>query len=183
MGDDFKLGGLTGQYKGQEFKLEPGQHVIGRGEDSDLQLLDPRVSRQHARLTIASGACRVEDLGSTDGTYLNGERVTEAALKDGDKLRFGGSVFLFHTPPIAGLDQDAIPTVLDVSSSAPTKIEGAAEPKPDPAETRVGSSGKRPDLQAGIPIRRPAAVAPPRSPGPPAAQWPAEFWAPRPATF
>ncbi|MFN2148585.1 MAG: FHA domain-containing protein [Anaerolineales bacterium] len=170
MGDEFKLSGLTGQYSGQEFPLEPGEHIVGRGEGSDLQLMDPRVSRQHARLTLARDACRIVDMGSTDGTYLNGERVTEAALKDGDKLRFGGSVFLFHAPSSIPTGQDAIPTLLDVSTSAPTSLAGAAEDRPQAEATRVSSSAPQPEPPAGAPARTPPAVAPP---GPPAGEPPA----------
>jgi len=167
MGDDFKLSGLTGQYSGQEFPLEPGEHSIGRGEDSTMQLLDPRVSRTHARLIVARGACRVEDLGSTDGTYLNGERVTEASLKDGDKLRFGGSVFLFHAPVPAPARQVEIPTLLDADASAPTRLGGEAEraePEPEADATRVSAPGKQPStVEAGDGKTPPPAVPP----GPP----------------
>jgi len=188
MGDGFKLSGLTGQYSGQDFPLEPGEHVVGRGEGSDLQLMDPRISRQHARLTIAPGACRIEDLGSTDGTYLNGEAIGEAELNDGDKLRFGGSVFLFHAPRAAAAGQDAIPTVLDVSTSAPTSLAGAGQAPPglQAAPTRLSASAAAPPDPAGT-VRREAAqsttgkpapvVAPP---GPPPTAPPSQPAAPRP---
>lgn len=168
MGDEFKLSGLTGPYSGQEFNLEPGEHVIGRAEGTDLQFMDPRVSRQHARLTLAPGACRIEDLGSTDGTYLNGEPVSSAEVHDGDKLRFGGSVFQFHAPAGAELGQDVIPTQLGPDASAPTRLsgtDGERAPELDADATRVASSGEQPRLQASTPGRIPPDVAPP---GPPA---------------
>jgi len=167
MGDDFKLSGLTGQYSGQEFPLEPGEHLIGREEDADVQLLDPRVSRQHARLTVASGECRIQDLGSTDGTYLNGERVTDAGVKDGDKLRFGGSVFLFQAPAVVPTEQDAIPTLLDGNASAPTRLgsdAGQAELQPEADATRVSSSETPPSPIPGAGVKPAPDVSPP---GPP----------------
>jgi hypothetical protein len=178
MGNEFKLSGLTGPYSGQEFSLEPGEHIIGRGEGTDLQLMDPRVSRQHARLTVAPGACRIEDLGSTDGTYLNGEPVSLAEVHDGDKLRFGGSVFLLHAPAVAGLDQDAIPTQLGTDASAPTRMSGAGgerEPEPDADATRDASSGEQPGLQASTPGRIPPDVTPPGPPAGPSAVQPRQM--------
>jgi Tol biopolymer transport system component len=178
MGDEFKLSGLAGPYSGQEFSLEPGEYVIGRGEGTDLQLMDPRVSRQHARLTIAPGGCRIEDLGSSDGTYLNGEPVGSAEVHDGDKLRFGGSVFLLHAPAVAGLGQDAIPTQLGADVSAPTRMSGAGgkrEPEPDADATRVALSGEQPGLQANTPGRIPPDVAPPGPPDGPSAVQPRQM--------
>ena len=65
--------------------------VIGRAPDSDVLITDPRVSRRHAQLSWCDGAFAVEDLGSTNGTWLNGAPVSGAAqLADGDSLSFAG---------------------------------------------------------------------------------------------
>lgn len=64
---------------------------IGRGDECDVVLLDPSVSRAHAVVEIAAGKARVRDLGSTNGTYLNGRRIEEGALRDGDELRLGNT--------------------------------------------------------------------------------------------
>lgn len=63
---------------------------VGRGQSCDIRLTDTYVSTAHARITNRNGAWMVEDLGSTNGTYLNQRRVTTpAALAPGDRIRVG----------------------------------------------------------------------------------------------
>lgn len=69
---------------------------IGRSEESEIVLLDPGVSRAHAVVEVAGGEVSVRDLGSTNGTFLNGRRVETARLRDGDELRFGNSRMRFE---------------------------------------------------------------------------------------
>jgi hypothetical protein len=70
---------------------------VGRGATSDLILTDQSVSRRHAIVRWRDGECVLEDLGSLNGTYLNGERVTTSrALRDGDEVRFGRTVAEFR---------------------------------------------------------------------------------------
>ena len=64
---------------------------IGRSEESEIVLLDPGVSRAHAIIEVAGGKALVRDLGSTNGTFLNGRRVETGSLRDGDELRFGNT--------------------------------------------------------------------------------------------
>jgi FHA domain/Protein of unknown function (DUF3662) len=64
---------------------------IGRGDESDIVLLDPSVSRTHAVVEIGDGEAVVRDLESTNGTYVNGRRIEVARLHDGDELRFGNT--------------------------------------------------------------------------------------------
>jgi len=72
--------------------------VVGRGVEADLRLSDTGVSRSHAELrTAASGAVRVVDLGSTNGTLVNGQRVDDAVLVDGDRLVIGATAMVFRT--------------------------------------------------------------------------------------
>jgi serine phosphatase RsbU (regulator of sigma subunit) len=69
--------------------VESGPYAIGRGSDNQLQLTDARVSRRHAELTSANGVWTIRDCGSRFGTFVNGVRVEEAALKVGDSIRLG----------------------------------------------------------------------------------------------
>lgn len=72
--------------------------VIGRGSDADVRLSDQAVSRRHAEVRVANGGVLVSDLQSTNGTLLNGARITTAALSDGDEVRIGETVLVFHEP-------------------------------------------------------------------------------------
>ena len=65
--------------------------TIGRGRDNDIVLPDERVSRRHGRLSARQGTLVYTDLGSTNGSYVNGVRVDEIAVGPGDELRLGAS--------------------------------------------------------------------------------------------
>jgi adenylate cyclase len=71
-------------------------NTLGRHPDNSIQVLDRIVSKEHARITLApNGSWVVRDAGSLNGTLLNGERVGEAVLKDGDRIQLGNTIFQF----------------------------------------------------------------------------------------
>jgi hypothetical protein len=73
------------------FPLEANVVTVGRGLNNDLIVEDPRVSRQHAQIRFKSRRYFIGDLGSTNGTYINGTQVTtDQVLHDGDIVSFGG---------------------------------------------------------------------------------------------
>jgi hypothetical protein len=76
--------------------LSQGSNIIGRGTDSDLQLLDQGVSRRHADIHIADSQATVYDLGSTNGTSVNGHSVRSQQLQHGDVIRVGHTRLVFH---------------------------------------------------------------------------------------
>ena len=85
---------LWGHFQRGVLPVERGRPiVIGRQPDADLVLPDELVSRRHARLAFEGDELVVEDLGSTNGTYLNGARVTRGRVSEGDRLLVGGSLF------------------------------------------------------------------------------------------
>src|SRR5687767_5396089 len=70
---------------GRMFKLERAETTLGRSVDAGLQVEDDGISRKHCKVTVgASGVYQLLDLGSTNGTYVNGTRINMAALQDGD---------------------------------------------------------------------------------------------------
>jgi len=81
-----------------EFALYPleGALRIGRSAECDVTLSDPSVSRAHAIVEIAGDRPMVRDLGSTNGTFVNGKRIEAKALHDGDELRFGNTQVQFE---------------------------------------------------------------------------------------
>ena len=76
--------------------LESTLLSVGRGLNNDVILEDARVSRHHAELRYKTRRFWVSDLGSTNGTFVNGERVTEQALRNGDTLSLGGLEMVFR---------------------------------------------------------------------------------------
>jgi adenylate cyclase len=70
-----------------------GAALVGRAATSDVPIYDPTISRRHAELVLAPNGVRVRDLGSSNGTFLNGARITEAVAVDGDVVTFGKVAF------------------------------------------------------------------------------------------
>jgi two-component system cell cycle response regulator len=85
---------LSGSNVGEMYRLDQDTVVIGRGEKVDVRLVDDGISREHARLLKAEGEIVLEDLGSTNGTYCNGERVERRPLAEGDKILIGSATIL-----------------------------------------------------------------------------------------
>ena len=79
-----------------QFDLTGAVISIGRGSDNDLILDDPQVSRNHCQLKMQYGAWSLIDTGSTNGSYVNGQRVSEIALGPGDVIELGGTRIEFH---------------------------------------------------------------------------------------
>ncbi len=84
----------------QEYELSKASVTIGRGAANDIILNDGRVSRSHARLECNPAGCMVIDLGSSNGTRLNGHRVERASLTPGDVLNLGGAQLRFEAQPL-----------------------------------------------------------------------------------
>jgi pSer/pThr/pTyr-binding forkhead associated (FHA) protein len=79
----------TGPQAGLTYVLGDGETLVGRGGDCDIFLGDVTVSRHHATMSVDSDGLSMEDLGSTNGTYVNGERAETARLNAGDELIIG----------------------------------------------------------------------------------------------
>ena len=79
----------------QEFELTRSEIIIGREPSVDLPIPSPAVSRRHARLIREGAGYALEDLGSSNGTFLNGERLAgRRLLKSGDQIRLGQTITL-----------------------------------------------------------------------------------------
>ena len=77
-------------------------HIVGRGADASVWIDATGVSRHHARILIDGGDATLEDLGSKNGTYVAGERVTSPRrLHDGDQIRLGSVVVTFQSPAVS----------------------------------------------------------------------------------
>jgi hypothetical protein len=105
---DARLEFISGELLGREFDLIEEVTIVGRGEESEIQILDPRASRKHAVIRFSATLYAIEDLGSMGGTFVNGEIVQSAELKNGDTITIGDTSFRFHYQP----DIESAPTVM-----------------------------------------------------------------------
>jgi DNA-binding winged helix-turn-helix (wHTH) protein len=86
-------------WNGRQMPLMDGEHIVGRAAECAIVIDDTTVSRQHARITVVSGAATIEDLNSTNGTQVNGTRIAApTAIFDGNEIAFGSEVVLVRIP-------------------------------------------------------------------------------------
>jgi Domain of unknown function (DUF4388)/Inner membrane component of T3SS, cytoplasmic domain len=89
----FALRFISGKYQGGEFPLRMEREiVIGRSSDLDMVLVEDMVSRKHAKISTQGGQIVIQDLASTNGTFVNGEKVKKMRLKEGDRILIGTSI-------------------------------------------------------------------------------------------
>ena len=90
----------------REIELRPGANVFGRDYDAAVWIDDPSVSRHHARIVVGEGEAILEDLGSKNGTLVNGEAIdAPTKLSDGDEIRIGRASVTFRVLKQAGSTQ------------------------------------------------------------------------------
>lgn len=91
------------EWMGREAPLAAGENVLGRVQEADVRILGPAVSRRHARILVAAGGATLEDLGSKNGTLLNGTRISgPVSIEDGDEIELGGAKVIFRARPAGG---------------------------------------------------------------------------------
>jgi len=89
---------ISGKYQGGEFPLRPHREiVIGRSSELDMVLVEDMVSRKHAKIVTDDRSVTIHDLGSTNGTFVNGEKVRVSEIKDGDRILIGTSIIKLVT--------------------------------------------------------------------------------------
>jgi hypothetical protein len=87
--------GPDGQLQ-RTYELSAPLTILGRGTDCDLRLVDPGVSRHHAELRVEDGEVVLVDLGSTNGTFVNGQPVRRVSLTDGTRVTLGRTTLVFR---------------------------------------------------------------------------------------
>ncbi len=114
---EVKLRFIEGENEGIEIRLEvPREIIVGRGEDCDIYLGEKKISRRHCRMVTSPDSLVLEDLKSTNGTFVNGKRVKREELADDDTVRIGTSVFkidFIHTEDqVSESDSESIPSLV-----------------------------------------------------------------------
>jgi len=121
-------------------------YTIGRAPESSIRLEDVSVSGRHAEIVVVAQNCYLKDLGSTNGTVVNGQAATETQLRAGDRIRFGKVEACYECESVAGaqpLPQQEQVAVQPAESSARPADFANASPfqaragKKDPARTAV----------------------------------------------
>ena len=110
---------------GREHAIRPGLNSIGR--EGDVMLADQRVSRKHAQIKSDDGVISIEDVGSTNGTFLNGDRLQEGenkTINPGDTVSFGGLELKLSMPGQAGATNVLASNKTAAMAAAP-RVEGA----------------------------------------------------------
>jgi predicted component of type VI protein secretion system len=119
----FLLVVMRGRSKASAHRLAPGVTVVGRQEGCQLQVKSSQVSRRHCELTEKDGKLLVKDLGSSNGTFVNGQKVEGTrALEPGDTLTLGNVTFRIERSDVAGAarkaEETAVPETVSVAESA-----------------------------------------------------------------
>ncbi len=109
---------LAGPNAGRRYKLTEGDYIIGRRSDCQIFVPDMRVSRQHARIHRVNNDWTVEDLGSNNGTFVNGERVQSTALSHDDEITIANNRIRVEMPKKGKGEFDSHVTIIDVNNPA-----------------------------------------------------------------
>ncbi len=133
-------------------KTDGGQHevlmkrarlVIGRKKECDIRIPVPSVSREHCEVRVEAGKVMVRDLGSSNGTYINRERVQEAEVSAGQMIGVGPAVFVVRV--------DGKPAQIDAKKAAaqgaaPEPVTAASTPPAGARPTSPAKGGAKPSL-------------------------------------
>ncbi len=136
MASQFQLIMRSGPTPGAAFTLEGDQLTIGRDSTNEIVINDAEVSRRHARLTFQGGKYVLEDLGSTNGTFVNGQRLSgPRVLKAGEVVSFGEQIVLVFEA--VSLDPGA--TMVSPRAAAVPAAPRPMPPPPPPPAQYAGS--------------------------------------------
>jgi pSer/pThr/pTyr-binding forkhead associated (FHA) protein len=116
---------FRGEGERRSFSLPRDVTVMGRREDCDLRIPLGEVSRKHCRLIADGDALKIEDLGSSNGTFVNGQRIQGSPVNPGDVIQIGPVMFVVQI--------DGAPTDEEIQAPTPAVVA----PSPDPEDTNM----------------------------------------------
>jgi two-component system, NtrC family, sensor kinase len=125
---------IQGPDRGRVFDIEGEVSTIGRDPSCEVSLRDSGVSRRHAHIVLHGGRCILKDLGSSNGTLVNGQKISEIDFQTGDQLRVGNTVLAMGTPPVDGtlVDHRGLPIRVDTEGRVESSITATAAASADP---------------------------------------------------
>jgi pSer/pThr/pTyr-binding forkhead associated (FHA) protein len=144
---------ISGKYQGGEFPLRPNREIIiGRSSDLDMVLVEDMVSRKHAKISTDDHSVSIQDLGSTNGTFVNGEKVRAIRLKEGDRILVGTSIIKLVTAngeapiPSSSLTENEARSRMQVTANRraePKMMQGNIEEIPLPDLLQLLSTSRK----------------------------------------
>jgi pSer/pThr/pTyr-binding forkhead associated (FHA) protein len=150
MAAQFQFVMRSGPTVGKVYPLEAQEIFIGRDNTNIVAINDAEVSRKHARMELRGSAYVIQDLGSTNGTFVNGQRVGGIqVLNPGDSVSFGEGIVLTYE---AAFDPNA--TVMSAKSARPVAPVQRPAPAPAPAPVYSGQVPAGPVPMAPVPAKK-----------------------------
>ena len=144
----------TGPNPGRIFDLLEDEIRIGRGSDNDIVISEMEISREHARLSVQADSYVIEDLGSTNGTYIDGQRlIGPHLLRSGETIGLGENVSLVFEP-VHDPDATIVPPPRIASPPETAPVEEAVEP------AQMQEAAPIPTAPQTVPTGQPAEPAP-----------------------
>jgi pSer/pThr/pTyr-binding forkhead associated (FHA) protein len=144
---------ISGKYQGGEFPLRPNREIIiGRSSDLDMVLVEDMVSRKHAKISTDDHTVSIQDLGSTNGTFVNGEKIRAIRLKEGDRILVGTSIIKLVTAngeapvPSSSLTENEARSRMQVTANRraePKMMQGNIEEIPLPDLLQLLSTSRK----------------------------------------
>ena len=148
MAQAYALRFISGKYQGGEFPLEDDRDfVVGRSSELDMVLVEDMVSRKHAKITTRAGQVVITDLGSTNGTFVNGEKIRKTRLKEGDRILIGTSILKVTTASAGAVSaseaRERLAEVGERGDHEGSSMSGTLEEVPVPDLLQLFSTSKR----------------------------------------
>ena len=165
----------TGPNPGKVYALEKPDLTVGRDIGNDIVINDAEVSRKHARLFIQGDQYILEDLGSTNGTFVNGARIASPhVLVSGENIQMGENVIVVYEAPVVDPNATAVMGSMRQPTPKPAPPpEPMFDPEPEPAPAE--------DFNRTMADEPPVFTPPPPEPAPVAAAPPPPVYEPEPA--
>lgn len=116
-----KLVVLTQSMAGRSCDLVAERTTVGRVEDNAFQIAEPSVSSRHCEILLRGTDVVIKDLNSTNGTFINGEKISEGVLKPGQTLRLGNVELKLDAPAAAGPAPGSTPPPAPLTKKEPAK--------------------------------------------------------------
>lgn len=137
----FALRFEDGERRGEVVALAGATTTFGRKPGNSVQVLDPSVSGKHAEVVIDASGALLRDLGSTNGTKVNGERISERRLSHGDQVVLGniGLVFMDTDAQAQGPSADDVGLELEIDEPAPARAPALAQTQLTPASRPISA--------------------------------------------